>query len=609
MNTESPGDAEDHPEGLSAEQIAALAPQVRLIEAGPGAGKTKTVIARLRARAAAGHRVALLSFTNAAVDVARARCRDVPGLVDAPNFVGTFDQFFHRYVLTPDVRRKTGQSPTYLSSWDDLPSHLAVVRPTNGGVGVRLSAFTSQHGEDSEDWGVDESQLTRAERRGWDPLTAWTRNQMNNNGSQRINHLLARHVYDTEQARRRALEVLADLEQPCLQRLALRFSEIIVDEFQDCDELEHQLLDHLRAVGIHVVVVADPDQAIYEFRNTSPQGYVDYRATLTSDQIAPLTTCFRSTQVICSLVSGLRSVGMDPINADPGHPGGAELVHVVVGSGPEAGTTAVAITRRYGVNGRQTRVLAHRRSDARALTRAGKEAPRGNSQMEVLMAPLADLLSGADARTRLAAAKRIERFVLAQFDWSEVRVETDGGSRRPASREEQLLALGVATEQLRLVVSRLLTASPGWTEKTPCSNDVHTILKDFAAGLGVELVSDLRRRLVVPPKVWEFWTSRTSLLTDAAAEAIRWGHIHGVKGEEVDAVVLAVPSKARPNEPHVLDDWASGTNSEQRRVLYVGVSRARRVLVLVVPAGRKQQLLDLLTGAGVPFDVSAVAQR
>ena len=77
---------------------------------------------------------------------------------------------------------------------------------------------------------------------------------------------------------------------------------------------------------------------------------------------------------------------------------------------------------------------------------------------------------------------------------------------------------------------------------------------------------------------------------------------------EVDAVVMELTSKARPNEPHVLDDWTSGTNSEQRRVLYVGVSRARRVLVLVVPTGRKQQLLDLLTGADVPFDVTAAAR-
>lgn len=605
MNAENPGDADDHPDGLSAEQVAALAPQVCLIEAGPGAGKTKTVVARLRVRAATGHHVALLSFTNAAVNVARARCRDVPGLVEAPNFVGTFDQFFHRYVLTPGVRRKTGQSPTYLSSWDDLPSHLAVVRPTNGGVGVRLSGFASQHGED---WVVDESQLTRTERQGWDPLTTWTKNQMNSDGSQRINNLLARHVYDTEQARRRALEVLVDPQQPFLQRLALRFSEVIVDEFQDCDELEYQLLDQLRAAGIHVVVVADPDQAIYEFRNTSPQGYIDYRATLLPDQIAPLTTCFRSTPVICSLISSLRSVARDPIKADPAHPGGAELVHVVVGSGPRAGTAAVTITRRYGVNGRHTRVLAHKRSDARALTRAGKEAPRGSSQMEVLLAPLTDLLSGADARTRLAATKRIERFILNQFDWSEVRVDIDGGSRQPACREEQLLALGITPEQLRLVVSRLCTAAPGWTEKAPSSIEVHALLRDFADGLEIGLLPDLRRRLVVPPKVWEFWTSRTGVLTDATAEAIRWGHIHGVKGEEVDAVVMALPSKARPNEPHVLDDWTSGTNSEQRRVLYVGVSRARRVLVLVVPTGRKQQLLDLLTGAGVPFDVTAAAR-
>jgi superfamily I DNA/RNA helicase len=61
-------------EKLSDEQALALRPAVRHIEAGPGAGKTTTLVARFRERAVsldAG--IALLSFTNAAVDVARSR--------------------------------------------------------------------------------------------------------------------------------------------------------------------------------------------------------------------------------------------------------------------------------------------------------------------------------------------------------------------------------------------------------------------------------------------------------------------------------------------------------------------------------------------------------
>ena len=165
---------------LSDDQLAALAPGVQHIEAGPGAGKTKTVVARFRRLADQGLGVALLSFTNVAVDVARSRCRHRSTLIEPPNFIGTFDQFFHRYVVTPDVHRRFGVSPRYISSWDDLPDHLAVVRPRTGGTGFRLSRFART---DSRTWAVDEMRLSRSEKFGWGKLAAWSRERINQEGT------------------------------------------------------------------------------------------------------------------------------------------------------------------------------------------------------------------------------------------------------------------------------------------------------------------------------------------------------------------------------------------------------------------------------------------
>ena len=590
---------------LSEEQLAALGPQIRLIEAGPGAGKTKTVVARLRARAAAGHCVALLSFTNAAVNVARARCRDAPTLLDPPNFVGTFDQFFHRYVVTPWARRRMGRTPTYLSSWNDLPSHLAVVRPKSGGAGIRLSTFSPRGGGI---WEIDDSKLNHTERQAWGKLYETTKATLNQVGTTRINGLIQSFVYDTSAARDRALRILDDPSEPFLGRLTQRFDEIIVDEFQDCNKLEHQLLGRLRRAGIHVVVVADPDQAIYEFRQTSPQLYIDFRATLNVEEIAPLTTCYRSTPVICALTSDLRSVGLHAVTADPRHVGGAEEIHVIVGSGVKAGAAALAIARRHGMTGGQTRVIAHQRSDARALARGGKQPPRGTSQMETLLAPLADLHARGDAKIRLTATRRIEEFVLSQFDWDKAPA-TPHPTEGPASREHQLELLGTTAQQLRRVVSQLSSAAPGWTAEASCSAGVEAVLREFAEPLELPLIGSLRSRLRVQPKVWEFWLSRTQAsLVDASDEVVRWGHIHGVKGEEFDAVILAIPSTKR-EVTHVLDDWETNANSEQRRVLYVGVSRAKRLLVLVVPKSRRAQLESLLARSRISYAVSLTHKR
>lgn len=88
---------------LSAEQKSALELNVRLVEACPGAGKTRAIVQRYKLRADTSDRgVALLSFTNAAIDEATARSSDRPDLLRAPHFVGTFDTFLHRYIVTPN---------------------------------------------------------------------------------------------------------------------------------------------------------------------------------------------------------------------------------------------------------------------------------------------------------------------------------------------------------------------------------------------------------------------------------------------------------------------------------------------------------------------------
>lgn len=593
---------------LTAQQKAALGAKIRLIEAGPGAGKTKTVVARLRLQAVSGNRIALLSFTNAAVNVARSRCRDLPSLLEPPNFIGTFDSFFHRYVLTPAIRQTTGKAPTYLSSWDDLPPHQRVVRPEGGGMGLRLSRFERQ--EDGT-WAINESRLAHTERLAWEKLSAWKREGINQTGSARINTLHAAQVYDTNEARRRALDVLRDADNNGLQRLATRFQELIVDEFQDCDETEYQMLSRMRHVGIHVVAVGDPDQAIYEFRQKSTGLYEGFRGRLEPDEIANLTTCFRSTPAICSLVTSLRSIGSSAITPDPDHLGGPGVIQVVVGSKVKAGKAALEIVRKHGISGAETRVIAHRRADARALIRAGKQAPGGVSQMEDLLLALAELRSGTDSRGRLAATRRIEALILSQFAW-----DTDGSDKAKVSgpakgevlaRADQLALLKIEPEQLRVEVARLLRDSLTWADANACKASVRATYENFAAARPVNLQPEIGRRLMIPAKVWEFWTSRTEgLFAGSEVDGVRWGHVHGVKGEEFDAVVLAVPS--RPGgASHVLDDWENDESSEQRRVMYVGASRARKLLVLVVPPGLRAQAERILTNSNVSYAITVAS--
>lgn len=68
-------------------------------------------------------------------------------------------------------------------------------------------------------------------------------------------------------------------------------------------------------------------------------------------------------------------------------------------------------------------------------------------------------------------------------------------------------------------------------------------------------------------------------------------------------MLLAMPSTLRTvNGKNVLENWADGENCESRRVLYVGASRARRVLAF--GAGpNAQQAEELLGNATVTVEV------
>jgi DNA helicase-2/ATP-dependent DNA helicase PcrA len=585
-------------DGLTKSQLAALEPNVRLIEAGPGAGKTKTVVARLRRQAAAGHNVALLSFTNAAIDVARARCRDDPELTQPPNFIGTFDGFFHRYVLTPALQRTKGTSPSYVNSWDDLPRHAAVVRPKSGGPGIRLSKFIQDGGGP---WRPDADRLSRTEKNWWtEHSTSMARAEVISIASARLQRLREADIYNAEGARRQALAVLQAVDEPLLQRLRQRFHEVIVDEFQDCDEVEHGLLSTLHRAGISVVTVADPDQAIYEFRQTATGLYESYRARLKPHEIVHLSTCFRSTQAICSLVTSLRSVGQSPLLAGGRHKDDTTAIQVVVGTGAKAGSVALGIARQHGVAASRIRIIAHRRSDARSLSRASRAAPGGTSQMEPLLAALADLRGSTDARGRANALRTAESFVLDQFDYS-ASLE-DAAAIDRLGRREQLEHLELSALRLRGTVVDLVEASKSWQTREECANGTRTVVNDLGVGLPIPVRPNLGRRTVVHEGLWKFWDAATSgFSVDLGSEQIRWGHIHGVKGAEFEAVVLAIPSTRHPDTGHVLDDWRDGVNTERRRVLYVGVSRAERLLILVISKSHREQLEELLITQDVPY--------
>jgi DNA helicase II / ATP-dependent DNA helicase PcrA len=82
------------------------------------------------------------------------------------------------------------------------------------------------------------------------------------------------------------------------------FNYILVDEFQDCDEIQLQILSMLNKIN-SVFAVGDEDQCIYSFRGSKPEFMVNFSLLFKESKSLFLSTNYRSTEDIVEIANNL----------------------------------------------------------------------------------------------------------------------------------------------------------------------------------------------------------------------------------------------------------------------------------------------------------------
>ncbi len=80
-------------------------------------------------------------------------------------------------------------------------------------------------------------------------------------------------------------------ENGTIKGLDLKF--LIVDEYQDLNKCEEKLLNILQSKGITIFAVGDEDQSIYSFRHAHPAGIRNFESTFTPADRYDLSICHR----------------------------------------------------------------------------------------------------------------------------------------------------------------------------------------------------------------------------------------------------------------------------------------------------------------------------
>jgi DNA helicase II / ATP-dependent DNA helicase PcrA len=361
-----------------------------------------------------------------------------------------------------------------------------------------------------------------------------------------------RAVIDFEDVLLLTVAILQD-RHDIAEQVRSQYQHFVVDEYQDVSPLQQRLLDLWLGRRDSLCVVGDASQTIYSFTGATPDHLLDFRVRHPGATVVKLVRDYRSTPQVVHLANGLLAQARGRA-ADHR----LELISQRR-PGPEP------VYTEYTDEPAEAEGAARR---IRELMDAGVRASeiailfRTNSQSETYEQALAD--AGVPYQLRGA-----ERF----FDRPEVRraIVNLRGAARFGGNDSRLDEAVDLPSQVRAVLS-----GEGWTTVPPAGSGavrerweslaaLVNLAQDFAAAGAGATLNDLVAEL----------DERAGAQHAPTVEGVTLASLHSAKGLEWDAVFLVgVAEGMMPISYAKTDEQIE----EERRLLYVGVTRARERL-------------------------------
>lgn len=541
-------------ENLDPEQLAAVKAPERAIAvlAGPGSGKTRTLSFRTRyllsndAQACA----LLLTFTNKAAAEMKARSLGVSGLPSRRLQASTFHTF------CADVLRSHGELVNVPKEFEILD------REESEELAGTIVAATAVK-RYLRDWSAARLRQHAISR------------DLNIFGSAYQEAKKIAGVVDFDDLVVRVAELFAR-HQNVTRAYSAKFRHILVDEFQDTNAVQFSIVDSLAAHAATISIFADDDQAIFGFAGAEA---INIRRFITKLQakVYPLTVNYRSGEHIVEIANKL-------IAADPSASGRRMQAHWEGGEvrtmnhftvEQEANVIAAEISAAVSA-GVPT-------SDFAILVRSGYRANHVFQQLQARGLPVSDwrgdthapperrIFASCLAVTRGSLSARQVQRLCALMDVPATEEEgTDAFLRR---HESQALARGLS----RVRQLAFEGASPHTIARA-----VQVAVAEQDAEMGESIES-----IVAAIASFEFYDKDFTLehlLAELALGSIgraptegggiKLASLHRTKGLQWKVVYLVGLEQGH------LPDFRTTDLSEERRLSFVGVSRAEETLIV-----------------------------
>jgi DNA helicase-2/ATP-dependent DNA helicase PcrA len=605
-------------DGLNEAQRAAVThgdgPQ--LILAGPGSGKTRVITHRVaylvRERRVPPWRILAVTFTNKAAREMRERAERLLGEDAASVSLGTFHAMCARWLRIDGAR--VGVNPDFVI-YDDADQVSVMKRVLEDlhldsrRFGPRGVLSTISHAKSEL---VSQEEYRRRVRDYFEEVVAraWERYEA---------ELHRASGLDFDDLLVQAVRLFSESE-PTREKYAGRYLHVLVDEFQDTNVAQYVLARHLASVHGNICVVGDPDQSIYSWRSADIRNILNFERDFPSCTTYLLEQNYRSTQCILDAADAVivRNPNRKPrrLRTDRGAGAGihtydaysdeeegeyvAREVARLHGAGREYGEMAVmyrtnaqsraleeAFVRNRipyrlvgGVRFYQRREikdliaylrLLHNRADDASLLRIVNVPPRGIGDRTIdrvreiaasrgtsLWDACVAAVDGADPALGTRPAAALRAFVHA--------IETLRGKTRgplPKLLDEVLLVTGYG--------AYLRTSEPEAEERLENVGQLRAVMSQYeeiAGGEERDLATFLHDvALVADVDELREGVQAVTLITLHAAKGLEFGVVFMVGMEEG---VL----------PHIRSFDSPDQMEEERRLAYVGITRAKDLLYL-----------------------------
>ncbi|WP_246600143.1 ATP-dependent DNA helicase UvrD2 [Skermania piniformis] len=581
--------------GLDPQQSAAvLAPRGPLcILAGAGTGKTRTVTHRIAHLVERGHvaagQVLAVTFTARAAGEMRTRLRGL-------GLAGTAAQVQARTFHAAALRQLGYFWPQVVGdvSWELLDRKFALVGQAANRTGLPTGADGVRDLAGEIEWAkasliAPEDYPAAAHRHARDiPADA-------------AKIAAAYALY--EQLKTRGDVLLLDFDDLLLHTAAAledhpavaqefrdRYRCFVVDEYQDVTPLQQRVLDAWLGDRDDLTVVGDANQTIYSFTGATPRYLLDFSRRFPDATVVRLERDYRSTPQVVALANrvigmahgriagtrlqlvGQRAPGPEPRFAEHDDESAeAAAVATAVQKLVADGTAPAEIAVLYRIN-------AQSEAYEQALTEAG----------------VPYLVRGGEAffsRPEVRQAVRALQQAASRDDLP----EQARGAGLPALVRATLAPLGLTAEEPTGAQAR---------ERWASLSSLVRLTEELAEHDGELAPAGLLREL----------TTRAEARHPPVVQGVTLSSLHAAKGLEWDAVFLVGLVDGTLPISHALGDGDGATDraavEEERRLLYVGVTRAREQLSLSWalarnPGGRRGRRRSRFLVGLVPDDSPA----